>query len=281
MQYYRLDKRLIRTSFSKWADKYDYYASLQLDLVKSILPLCWKDERKRRSNTILDIGSGTGNLTLALKDIFPMSCIIGCDISDRMNNIALAKVKGKGSIERLYFLTGDAESLPFSSNTFELIASNLALQWVPDIYKCFMEIKRVIKPHGQVLFSTLGEKSLKELRLSYQYLVDKKGEEIPILSFHPFSSEDILKEMLLDVGFKNLYVTSFILRRYYPDLKTMLRILKFTGARGINSKTVEYTLFKKRYLLALEEIYKAGYHNKDKAGSLQASYQVILFSAEA
>ena len=49
----------------------------------------------------------------------------------------------------------EAAQLPFADGSFDLVFSNLCLQWVPDLPAVLAEFRRVLRPDGLLLFSTL------------------------------------------------------------------------------------------------------------------------------
>jgi NADH dehydrogenase [ubiquinone] 1 alpha subcomplex assembly factor 5 len=58
----------------------------------------------------------------------------------------------------------DEELLPFASESFDLIASNLALHWVNDVPGTLSQIKSILKPEGLFMASLIGGQTLFELR---------------------------------------------------------------------------------------------------------------------
>jgi SAM-dependent methyltransferase len=93
---------------------------------------------------ILEIGSGTGDGTTALRNVFPDAEITGIDLSEEMVKQARQAVPGAT------FQVGDAARLPFEDGSFDLIAQ-LNVPFYP------RQVRRVVKPDGHILVaSTLG-----------------------------------------------------------------------------------------------------------------------------
>jgi len=61
-------------------------------------------------------------------------------------------------------VVGDAEALPLRENTFDLIVSVLALQWVDDLPGALSQILRALKPDGLFMAALAGGETLRELR---------------------------------------------------------------------------------------------------------------------
>jgi ubiquinone/menaquinone biosynthesis C-methylase UbiE len=57
----------------------------------------------------------------------------------------------------------DAQSIPFGDETFDAVIANFMLYHVPDRPKALSEIKRVLKPGGQLFAATVGTNHMKEM----------------------------------------------------------------------------------------------------------------------
>jgi SAM-dependent methyltransferase len=98
---------------------------------------------------VLEIGTGTGSGAIALARLLPQAEVRGLDISSAMVRAAAAKA-GRGLAGRVRFDVGDAGSLPYGDETFDLVA-----QLNVPVY--FGEIRRVLAPGGWVIVgSSLG-----------------------------------------------------------------------------------------------------------------------------
>jgi SAM-dependent methyltransferase len=122
--------------------------------------------------SILDVGCGTGSLTLAIAAISNPSRVVGIDISEPYVEFA----RRRTSDTRLRFDVGDACSLPYSDGEFDRALSQLVLQFIPDPKQAVAEMRRVVRsggtvaacvwdnfggtPHMRVLFDTAGAMGL-------------------------------------------------------------------------------------------------------------------------
>ena len=94
---------------------------------------------------VLFVGIGTGaDLALVNHEKLKITAI---DISPDMLNQAMTKYKDS----TIHFLEMDAQNLMFKDNTFDVIVASLILSVVPDANRCFSEMKRVLKPNGQIM----------------------------------------------------------------------------------------------------------------------------------
>ncbi|MGD8710515.1 MAG: malonyl-ACP O-methyltransferase BioC, partial [Ectothiorhodospiraceae bacterium] len=153
------DKAETRRAFDRAADTYDAAAVLQREVGRRLVERL--EIVKLQPDNVLDIGAGTGATTRELMQHYPRARFTGVDVAPRM----LAKARGRAPwLRKLRCLCADAESLPLRSNSYDLIFSNLAMQWVGDLDRAFREIQRVLRPGGVLMFSSFGPDTLRELR---------------------------------------------------------------------------------------------------------------------
>ncbi|MDP4088785.1 MAG: class I SAM-dependent methyltransferase [Bacillota bacterium] len=101
---------------------------------------------------VLDLGTGSGYLAFPLAKRNPNSIITGLDIVVN----TLARNRERSVVECLHnlnFVDYDGIELPFDDNTFDCIVTRYALHHFPDIKKTFSELRRIIKPNGQLFIS--------------------------------------------------------------------------------------------------------------------------------
>jgi len=95
---------------------------------------------------ILDVGCGTGSLTLALARNPTFARIEGVDFSP----IYVEHAKRRSDDPRLTFRVADACALPFADGTFDCTASMLVLAFIPQVDQAVREMRRVTKAGGTV-----------------------------------------------------------------------------------------------------------------------------------
>jgi SAM-dependent methyltransferase len=95
---------------------------------------------------VLDVGSGTGELTLAMAEVGPAVDVTGIDPSSAYVRAAQRRVHG----DRVRFLVGDAQALQFPDATFDRTLSMLALNFIPDRQAALREMIRVTRRGGIV-----------------------------------------------------------------------------------------------------------------------------------
>lgn len=107
-----------------------------------------KQARKRlmtqAKGSVLEIGSGTG----ANIKYFNFDLITDLIITDKKLSKRIKSLK----IEHATFVETDVSKLPFLDHTFDTIIHTLVFCSVKDVSKGLIELKRVLKPNGKIIF---------------------------------------------------------------------------------------------------------------------------------
>ncbi|MGM0766929.1 MAG: malonyl-ACP O-methyltransferase BioC [Pseudomonadota bacterium] len=111
---------------------------------------------------ILDLGCGTGYFTRQLAQRYPDARITAADLSPGMIEHA-RKTGGEG----ISWVLADAERLPFADGAYDVVFSNLMVQWSDCPGRVFDQCRRVLAPGGVLHCSTLLDGSLCELEQAW------------------------------------------------------------------------------------------------------------------
>jgi SAM-dependent methyltransferase len=112
-------------------------------------------ELDRGYNGSLEIGAGTGYFSLNLLQAGVVSEATCTDISPGMVATLAANAQRLGL--RVKTARADAESLPFSDESFDLVLGHAVLHHLPNLRRAFAEFHRVLRPGGRIVFA--GEPS--------------------------------------------------------------------------------------------------------------------------
>ncbi|WP_254765896.1 methyltransferase domain-containing protein [Salinilacihabitans rarus] len=120
-----------------------------------INPFVWNEEMRADAlsmlefddaEMVLDVGCGTGFATEGLLE--HVDTVYAIDQSEHQLEQAYAKFGKRGPV---HFHRGDAERLPFASNTFDVVWSSGSIEYWPNPILALREFRRVLEPGGQVL----------------------------------------------------------------------------------------------------------------------------------
>ncbi|MFH0917372.1 MAG: class I SAM-dependent methyltransferase [bacterium] len=99
---------------------------------------------------VLDVGCGTGALLRLAAQRFPKAELVGVDASEEMIRTADTS---NPLPERLRFVQGQAEELPFAEGQFDLILSTISFHHWADQAKGLSEVTRALTPGGSFLLA--------------------------------------------------------------------------------------------------------------------------------
>lgn len=97
---------------------------------------------------VLDLGCGTGTLTLMIKEAHPQASVTGMDGDPQV--LAIAREKSRGI--DIQWDEGLASCLPYPDGAFDRVVTSLVIHHLAqdDKRRAFKEIYRVLKPHGEL-----------------------------------------------------------------------------------------------------------------------------------
>lgn len=205
----RVNKTAVAAAFGRAAQRYEQYAELQRrcgDALIARLP-------NIAFGRVLDAGCGTGWYSRYWQRQGAQVCAL--DLAPEMI------VKARTLNSARHYLTGDIEHLPLAERQFDLVWSNLAVQWCESLSMALGELWRVAAPHGRVAFTTLCAGSLPELKTAWR-AVDRHPHVNRFLSIdqiaaaRPPKARLALEPMTVTLGF--------------PDALSAMRSLKGIGA---------------------------------------------------
>jgi SAM-dependent methyltransferase len=151
---------------------------------------------------VLDVGAGTGRLARGLLQLQEIQATVIClDPSARMTKLGVKRTPD----DRAPWLRAWAVPLPFSDETFDLVASLEILEFTPRPTQTLKELLRVLRPGGWLL------------------VTNRVGWEAPLILGKTFPREhfpEILKELgLVEVEDFRWQVTYDLIwaRKPYPE----------------------------------------------------------------
>ncbi|MDZ7852476.1 MAG: malonyl-ACP O-methyltransferase BioC [Halomonas sp.] len=205
----------VARAFSRAAPRYTERAVAQRIMAEPLL-----SRLPERAERVLDLGCGPGEMAAHLADRFGSGCtVIGLDLAPGMLEVA-RRTHGNAA----NWLCGDAAALPLEDVSQDLVISNLAIQWCPDLDAVMAELRRVLRPGGRALVNTLGPGTLAEVGQAWS----RPGQPDGLLSFRDATRH---WQAALAAGFHRLDCREQTARFHYPDLTAVMASIKGVGAQ--------------------------------------------------
>jgi demethylmenaquinone methyltransferase/2-methoxy-6-polyprenyl-1,4-benzoquinol methylase len=99
---------------------------------------------------VLDVACGTGDLSEAFARAGALE-VTGLDYTAAMLDHARVKAaKAGGTVSRIRYIQGDAQSLPFADGSFDIVSIAFGIRNVADTMKALHEFRRVLAPGGRL-----------------------------------------------------------------------------------------------------------------------------------
>ena len=206
----------IARAFGRSAASYDAHADLQravADRLLTMLPL------PMTCKVMLDLGCGTGYCTQRLRALAPGIDLLALDLAEPM--LQRARRAAADALP----LCADAQQLPLRAQSIDVIVSSLTIQWCSDYGALFSELQRVLKPGGVALLSTLGPRSLHELRAAWSGIDDGAHS-------NQFVAAPVLTAAAAAAGFA-VQCTPEVRVHHHESLRALAQELKGLGANAV------------------------------------------------
>jgi len=271
MDSYRINHARVGRAFSSSAVSYDEHAVLQREIGTRLLEhiTCSNIAPSR----ILDIGCGTGYFTRLLDQHYKKADITAVDIAWGM----LQHTRSQRGMRmpwhgKRHHTAADACALPFADGCFDLVCSNLALQWIADPALMLSEMRRVLAPDGLMVFSTFGRRTLSELRHSLAHIERRQGGLVVA-----FPDVVAMGNALAELSVEVPVVDSDLFTLTYPNTMALVRELKGLGASSAAIEGRPAGLYGRRLLRELTAYYDTHYGDND--GRVRASFEALYAQA--
>ena len=210
------------------------------ELTKRTAELC----EMKEGMSVLDVSSGRGTQAIYYAKTFGVN-VTGLDISEEMVITATKRAKENGVSEKVKFVLGDSQQLPFSDNSFDVVINECAVGIPDDSQKVLNEMLRVVKPKGALAIHESTWKkpfSIEEKNeISERYgttplefnewksMLIKAGTTEIINEFEEWSKPEMFWNIRKDRKVKNHKSVMTI----HEKLITAYRIFKVYGLKGI------------------------------------------------
>lgn len=213
------DKHKTRQSFDRAAHRYDQSAGLQQRVAETLIRRQLDSDLKPLA--ILDLGCGTGQVAHTLCGAYSDAAMTALDFSPKMLDQTAKRLRQSNFQAEL--VCADAEQLPFSKASFDLIASSLMLQWSNDLQTTLSACRDCLKQGGEMAFSTFLAGTLSEVRNSWE-TVDQEPHTSDFIELNA------LQNTLKAAGFSQIEIATETIVMPYPSVREMIMDIKRIGA---------------------------------------------------
>ena len=116
---------------------------------------------------VLDLGAGTGTLTLLVKRLHPEAEVVGLDGDEQV--LAIARAKAEQAALAVSFDRGLASDLPYPDHSFDRVLSSLVFHHLTRDQKerALREVRRVLRPGGELHVADWGKPPNRLLRAAF------------------------------------------------------------------------------------------------------------------
>ena len=215
----------VRRAFERAAATYDAAAVVQREVVSRMAERL--ELIRLNPARILDLGSGTGQAAGFLRQRFPRAWVLEMDLAPAMLRHSRRHLAfWQRWRRRQSWLAADMHALPLATGSVDMVWSSMALQWARDLKPVLLELRRVLKPGGLLMFSSVGPDTFKELRQAFA-AIDAAAHVNHFLDMHDVG------DALLAAGFDVPVVDMEYLSLTYAEARDVMRDIKSVGAQRV------------------------------------------------
>ncbi|WP_047980221.1 class I SAM-dependent DNA methyltransferase [Ornithinibacillus contaminans] len=172
--------------FEQMAKRYD--TAERMELANIIVKEVRTELQNSQSKSLLDYGSGTGLIGLALSDL--VNSILLVDSSEQMVEVAKAKISQRGIANAEVMHSDFTQGTP--QHKADIVLMSLVLLHIPDTTKILQELFNSLNDGGKLIIIDFD-----------------KNDKINHPKVHNGFSHEELKERLAEVGFKSIEIRTF------------------------------------------------------------------------
>ncbi|MEM9330902.1 MAG: bifunctional demethylmenaquinone methyltransferase/2-methoxy-6-polyprenyl-1,4-benzoquinol methylase UbiE [Pseudomonadota bacterium] len=208
--------------FHSVASRYD----LMNDFMSAGMHRLWKDAmvtrvappKNARQWQSLDVAGGTGDIAFRIVERGGENVTTTIfDINASMLEVGKERAAKKGLSEKLTFIEGNAEALPFEDNTFDAYTVAFGIRNVPRMEVALKEAFRVLKHGGKLLCLEFSEVNVPMLDKFYaqwsMHAIPRIGQAVTgdadsyrylVESIAKFPNQEKFADALRSAGFENV-----------------------------------------------------------------------------
>ncbi|WP_438483407.1 bifunctional demethylmenaquinone methyltransferase/2-methoxy-6-polyprenyl-1,4-benzoquinol methylase UbiE [Oleiharenicola lentus] len=215
------DPKAVNSMFARIAARYD----VANHLLSGGVDFWWRQRLVRvvhdsHPKAVLDLATGSGDVAFALADGLPPAVrITGMDFCQPMLDEAVKKRPASARWASIEFKQGDGMALPLADATFDAVTISFGLRNMADRHKALSEMRRVLRPGGQLFVLEFSQPFFWFRPFYYFYLKfilptvagivtgDRSAYEYLCGSIELFPGREAMSQEILRAGFKSVHAT--------------------------------------------------------------------------
>lgn len=209
--------------FTRIAPRYDLINDLQsFGLHRHWKRRVVREARPRAGERALDLCCGTGDIALGLAR--EGAEVVGLDFSERMLELSRKRQsKGGHAFARIEFLRGDAQNVPFSDNSFDIVTIGYGLRNLASWEQGLREMHRVARPAGRLVVLEFGKPENPVWRAIYEGYLKSFSPALGLVfcgdaaaylyileSLKHYPAQRALGEKMREIGLANVRVINLL-----------------------------------------------------------------------
>ncbi len=163
-------KAQVSEMFDHIAPRYDFmnrFLSVGIDV-------SWRRKaiqrfQKDNPRVLLDVATGTADMSIMAARILQPEKIIGIDISEKMLEIGRRKIDKEGLGTKIELFSGDGETINFPKDTFDGVMVAFGVRNFEHLEKGMAEILRVMRPGAQLIVLEFSKPKLPGVKALYNF----------------------------------------------------------------------------------------------------------------
>lgn len=258
-----INSNIVASNFSRKSSSYNIEAIFQKDIAKKFFKFSSTHSNRKNNLNILELGCGTGFLTIPFLQKYSNSNFLLSDIAPGMikeNKKTTSNLRSMQNVN--YEICDISKNLP--SGHFDFIYSGLTFQWVSELDTLFEKINLALNDKGSFQFSMITKNTFTDLQKSFKLCnIEYSGPKMVSTQY----VIDILSK------FKNLKHQIVTYNEKYSSVMQFLKRIQQTGAGNPNKTHLSPK--------SLKKILKTYQNNfAESNGDIIVQYEVLFISAQ-
>jgi ubiquinone/menaquinone biosynthesis C-methylase UbiE len=181
---------------------------------------------------VLDIATGTGAFAVAAaRAVGEQGRVHAIDLAqDMLNQVQIKADKLK--LNNIILHKMDAASLDFKPSCFDAVACSFGIFFIPDMQAALHDWLRVLKPGGQLIFTTFGKPAFKPMAELFRNRLEEIGVPVDKLAWERLADPEDCRSLLEQAGGVDSTVETRQFGFHLNDAESWWSVIWNSGFRG-------------------------------------------------